>query len=88
MAILAPFSPRLRDLGVIIVGIIEAHVHTYFGHFLLNKILVLAPTGAKTNFWPFLTELADLAETGGPIKKQNSRMRQNETESLILHFVY
>ena len=24
----------------------------------------------------------------GPIKKQNSRMRQNETESPILHFVY
>ena len=24
----------------------------------------------------------------GPIKKQNSRMRQNVTESLILHFVY
>ena len=64
MGILAPFSPRLRDLGVIIVGIYEAHVHTYFGHFLLNKILVLAPTGAKTNFWPFLTELPDLAETG------------------------
>ena len=58
MGILAPFSPRLRDLGVIIVGIYEAHVHTYFGHFLLT------PTGAKTNFWPFLTELPDLAETG------------------------
>ena len=42
MAILAPFSPRLRDLGVIIVGIIEAHVHTYFGHFLLNNISFLA----------------------------------------------
>ena len=59
MGILAPFLPRLRDLGVIIVGIYEAHVHTYFGHFLLNKNLVLAPTGAKTNFWPSLTELAD-----------------------------
>ena len=33
--ILAPFLPRLRDLGVIIVGINEAHVHTYFGHFSL-----------------------------------------------------
>ena len=63
-AFLLRFLPRLCDLGVIFVGIYEAHVHTYFGHFLLNKILVLAPTGAKTNFWPFLTELADLAETG------------------------
>jgi len=35
LGILAPFSPRLRDLGVIIVGINEAYVHTYFGHFFL-----------------------------------------------------
>ena len=35
MAILAPFSPRLCDLGVIIVGINEAYVYTYFGHFFL-----------------------------------------------------
>ena len=64
MAILAPFSPRLRDLGVIIVGIIEAHVHTYFGHFLLNKILVLTPVSIFCHFWSFLTELPDSAETG------------------------
>ena len=63
-AFLLRFSPRLRDLGVIFVGIYEAHVHTYFGHFLLNKILVLAPVFIFRHFWPFLTELPDSAETG------------------------
>ena len=64
MGILALFSPRLRDLGVIIVGIIEAHVHTYFGHFLLNKSLVLAPVFNFRHFWPFLTELPYIGRTG------------------------
>ena len=58
--ILAPFLPRLRDLGVIIVGIIEAHVHTYFGHFSL----VLSSFRFSCHFWPCLTELADFAKTG------------------------
>ena len=58
--ILAPFLPRLRDLGVIIVGINEAHVHTYFGHFSL----VFSSFISSCCFWPFLTELAVLAETG------------------------
>ena len=60
MGILAPFLPRLRDLGVIIVGINEAHVHTYFGHFSL----VLSGFIRSSNFGHFLTKLAVLAETG------------------------
>ena len=60
LGILAPFSPRLRDLGVIIVGINEAHVHTYFGHFSL----VLSGFIRSSNFGHFLTKLAVLAETG------------------------
>ena len=60
MGILAPFSPRLHDLGVIFVGIDEAHVHTYFGHFSL----VLSSFRFSCHFWPCLTELAVLAETG------------------------
>ena len=58
--ILAPFLPRLRDLGVIIVGINEAHVYTYFGHFSL----VLSGFIRSSNFGHFLTKLAVLAETG------------------------
>ena len=50
LGILAPFSPRLRDLGVIIVGINEAYVHTYFGHFFL----VLSGFWADFGFRPFL----------------------------------
>ena len=60
LGILAPFSPRLRDLGVIFVGINEAHVHTYFGYLSL----VLSGFNSSCHFWPFLTELADLAKTG------------------------
>ena len=58
--ILASFLPRLRDLGVIIVGINEAHVHTYFGHFPL----VLSGFSCSCYFWPFLTELSVLAKIG------------------------
>ena len=36
LGILLRFLPRLRDLGVIFVGIYEAHVHTYFGHFFIK----------------------------------------------------
>ena len=58
--ILAPFLPRLRDLGVIFVGIHEANVHTYFGHLFL----VLSGFSSNFHFWLFLTELAALAKTG------------------------
>ena len=59
-AFLLRFSPRLRDLGVIFVGIYEAHVHTYFGHLFL----VLSGFSSNFHFWLFLTELAALAKTG------------------------
>ena len=35
LVILALFLMRLRDLGVIFVGIYEAHIHTYFGYLFL-----------------------------------------------------
>ena len=51
-AFLLRFSPRLRDLGVIFVGIYEAHVHTYFGHFLLNEVSFLALVAIFAIFGP------------------------------------
>ena len=50
IGILALFLLRLRDLGVIFVGIHEANVHTYFGHLFL----VLSCFWADFGFLPFL----------------------------------
>ena len=62
--ILAPFLPRLRDLGVIFVGIYEANVHTYFGHLFLGFKLFLSGFWISAIFGPSNKELSVLAETG------------------------
>ena len=66
LVILAPFLMRLRDLGVIFVGIYEAHIHTYFGYlflvlsgFWISAInSVTAETGQNMAGWLLICSLS------------------------------
>ena len=66
LVILAPFLMRLRDLGVIFVGIYETHIHTYFGYlflvlsrFWISAInSVMAKTGQNMAGWLLIYSLS------------------------------